>query len=151
MGKEQYIIEEKKLKNEEGLYIGGKTLNNLEGIYIKEKKLKKAEGIIKYISKYELSYSANTNKGSSGSPIFLKNNINVIGIHKAGVGTIENIGDFIYPVINLIKEDIRKIRNNGKYINGKYIYGDCKYYIGEYKNNIPNGKGIKYYKNGNIL
>ena len=53
----QYIIEEKKLKNAECLYI-------------KEKKLKNAEGIINDICKYELSYSANTNKGSSGSPIF---------------------------------------------------------------------------------
>ena len=46
---------------------------------------------------------------------------------------------------------ILKKRNNGKYINGKYIWEDGKYYIGEYKNNIPNGKGIKYYTNGNIL
>ena len=33
----------------------------------------------------------------------------------------------------------------------EFIYGDGKYYLGEYKNDIPNGKGIKYYKNGNIL
>ena len=25
------------------------------------------------------------------------------------------------------------------------------YYFGEFKNNLPNGKGIKYYSNGNIL
>ena len=30
----------------------------------------------------------------------------------------------------MMKEDIRKIRNNCKYINDKYIYGDGKYYIG---------------------
>ena len=35
-------------------------------------------------------------------------------------------------------------------MNGKYIWRDGKYYIGEFKDNIPNGKGIKYYKNGNI-
>ena len=104
-----------------------------------------------FINKFELSYSVNTKKDSSGSPIFLKNSNKVIGIHKAGVGNKENIGDFIYPIINIIKEDIRKIRNNCKYINGKYIYDDGKYFIGEYINNIPNGKGIKYYKNGNIL
>ena len=57
----------------------------------------------------------------------------------------------IYPIINIIEEDIRKRRNNGKYINGKFIYEDGKYYLGEFKNNLPNGKGIKYYKNGNIL
>ena len=64
---------------------------------------------------------------------------------------MENYGDFIYPAINIIKEDIRKKRNTGKYINGKYIWDDGKYYKGEFKNDIPNGKGIKYYSNGNIL
>ena len=119
--------------------------------YIDGLKLKKSEGIIKDIIKYEFTHLANTIKGSSGAPIILKNNDNVIGIYKGGIENIENYGIFIYPVINIIKEDIRKIRNNGKYINGKYIYGDGKYYIGEFINNIPNGKGIKYYKNGNIL
>ena len=119
--------------------------------YIEEQNLKNAEGKIKDIFNYELCHLANTKEGSSGSPIFLKNSNKVIGIHKAGIENRENFGDFIYPVINIIKEDIRKKSNNGKYINGKYIYDDGKYYIGEYKNNIPNGKGIKYYKNGNIL
>ena len=119
--------------------------------YIEGLKLKIAEGKIKDIFNYEFSHLANTQEGSSGSPIFLKDRFKVIGIHKAGVANIENIGDFIYPVINMIKEDIIKINNNGKYINNKYIYNDGKYYIGEFKNDIPNGKGIKYYKNGNIL
>jgi len=40
---------------------------------------------------------------------------------------------------------------NGKYVgNGKYIWIDGKYYIGQFKNGLPNGKGIEYYKNGNI-
>ena len=120
--------------------------------YIGGKKLKNALGIIKNISIYEITHLANTIKGSSGSPIFLKNSNKVIGIHKEGAPFIkENYGDFIYPVINIIKEDISKKRINGKYINDKYIYDDGKYYIGEIKNNLPNGKGIKYYKNGNIL
>ena len=34
----------------------------------------------------------------------------------------ECLGDFIYPAINTIKEEIRKKRNSGKYINGKYIW-----------------------------
>ena len=42
-------------------------------------------------------------------------------------------------------------RNNCKYIERKYIWDDNKYYIGEFRNNLPNGKGIKYYSNGNIL
>ena len=116
-------------------------------LYIEGLKLKKSEGIIKDIIKYELSHSANTKKGSSGSPIFLKNSDRVIGIHKESAPIIkENYGDFIYPVINMINKDIIKRSNNGK-----YIYDDGNYYIGEFKNNIPNGKGVKYYKNGNIL
>ena len=34
--------------------------------------------------------------------------------------------------------------------NGKIIYEDCKYYIGQLKNDHRHGKGILYYKNGNI-
>ena len=110
-----------------------------------------AKGIIKAVNKYEFTHLANTEQDSSGSPIFLENRIHVIGIHKQGnINKTENYGDFIYPAINIIKNDIREKRNNGKYIDGKYIYEDDKYYIGEFKDNIPNGKGIKYYKNGNI-
>ena len=119
--------------------------------YFEGLKLKKSEGIIKDIIKNEFAHLVNTIKGSSGAPIIQENSYRVIGIYKGGIENIENYGIFIYPVINSIKDDIRKRRNNGKYINDKYIYGDGKYYIGEFKNNIPNGKGIKYYKNGNIL
>jgi len=41
--------------------------------------------------------------------------------------------------------------NGGRDENGKYIYEDGKYYIGQWKNDLPYGKGIKYYSNGNIL
>ena len=131
-----------------------KLINNeiyIPQYIIKEKKFMKSEGIIENINKYEFSHSSNTVKGSSGSPIFLKNSNQVIGVHKTHVGNMENFGDFIYPVINIIEEDIRKKTNNGKYINGKYIYDDGKYYIGEFKNYLPDGKGIKYNKNGIIL
>ena len=115
---------------------------------IKEKKFMDAKGIIKSINRYEFSHSVGTEKSSSGSPIFLKNNNKVIAIHKKGIENGESMGDFIYPVIKIIKEDFRKKKYNGKYINGRYIYGDGQYYLGEYRNNIPNGKGIKYNKNG---
>ena len=94
--------------------------------YIEGLKLKNAEGIIKDIFDYEFSHLANTQEGSSGSPIFLKDSDRVIGIHKAGIRNKENFGDFIYPVINIITEDIIKRNNNGKYINNKYIYNDGK-------------------------
>ena len=50
----------------------------------------------------------------------------------------------------IIKSDISNKRNKGKYENGKYIWEDGKYYIGQEKNGLRNGKGIEYYKNGNI-
>ena len=134
--------------------INNKLINNNIYIpqYVNGKELMNARGIIKDINKYEVIHLANTEKGSSGSPIFLENSIKVIGIHKEGdKDKTENYGYFIYPAINIIKDDIREKRNNGKYINGKYFYEDDKYYIGEFKNNIPNGKGIKYYLIGNIL
>ena len=34
--------------------------------------------------------------------------------------------------------------------NGKYIYENGEYYIGQWLNGNKHGKGIKYYKNGSI-
>ena len=142
--------------------------------YIDGKEIKKAEGIIKDIIKYEFSHLANTIKGSSGSPIILKNSNKVIGIHKGGSLYEENFGVFIYPVIKLIKEEIRqKINNNNNnnnnnninennifdyesLINDKYeenkkiSYDNGDYYIGQYKNGLRNGKGTLYLSDENI-
>ena len=56
--------------------------------------------------KYEFTHKASTQKGSSGSPIFLANNTDVIGIHKSGNNEEkENYGDFIFPIINLLNNN----------------------------------------------
>ena len=34
--------------------------------------------------------------------------------------------------------------------NGKYIWENGEYYIGQYKNGLRHGKGIQYYPNGKI-
>ena len=56
--------------------------------------------------------------------------------------------------LNIIKmetSNMKVIFINGKREgNGKYIFEDGEYYIGEFKNDKRNGKGIEYYKNGNI-
>ncbi len=120
--------------------------------YPKGKELKNARGKIKEINKYEFTHLVTTEEGSSGSPIFLENSIDVIGIHKEGnKDNPENYGDFIYPAINIILKNIREKINKGKSEKGKYIWKDGKYYEGEFENNLPHGKGIKYYSNGNIL
>jgi len=57
-------------------------------------------------TEYEFTHNASTEKGSSGSPIFLKGSSKVIGIHKGSIGTElkkENYGEFIYPIFNYFK------------------------------------------------
>ena len=40
---------------------------------------------------------------------------------------------------------------NGKFDgNGKYIWEDGEYYIGQFKNDLNHGKGIEYFSNENI-
>ena len=46
--------------------------------------LSSSEGKIKKIDNFEFMYDASTEKGSSGSPILLRNTTKVIGIRKKG-------------------------------------------------------------------
>ena len=66
-----------------------------------------SNGLIKYLTqdgKYEFAHGASTLEGSSGSPIFLKNNIKVIGIHHGGQkDNSQNYGFFIGPIYNYFK------------------------------------------------
>ena len=107
---------------------------------------------------YELIHLSSTEKGSSGSPIILLNSLFILAIHK---GTIEdkNLGDFIGPIIDSLKLNLEykkeKYLNNDKYEGefknglkegyGKYFnYEKEIYYIGQWKNDKKNGKGILY-------
>ena len=63
-----------------------------------------SSGKIKEINNYQLTHLASTEPGSSGSPIFLKDNIKIIGIHKSGkCYNSENYGDFIGPIFKYFK------------------------------------------------
>jgi len=105
-----------------------------------------SKGYIMRIKNYELIHNASTDMGSSGSPIFLENTREVIGIHKQGnIEKTENYINFLYPVIESLNLG-NKIINN----NEKYIYENGDYYIGEWLNNLKLGKGKLYYKNGKI-
>ena len=76
-----------------------------------EKKLIKVISKLLKINKFEFIFLSNTEEhgSSQGNPIFLKNSINAIGIYKErNTEKKENHGNFIYPVINIIKEDIKK-------------------------------------------
>jgi len=114
--------------------------------------LKMSKGIIKNINNYEFTHLASTKEGLSGSPIFMEKSGLVLGIHKQSNNKgNENYGDFIYPAIKIIKKDLGDKKFVGKYVDGKYIYENHRYYEGEFKNNMPNGKGKLYDKNGKII
>ena len=62
-------------------------------------KLNYSSGKIENIDHYTFSHLANTDIGSSGSPIFLKNTPKVIGIYKSTNKDIPiNYGNFIGPI-----------------------------------------------------
>ena len=110
---------------------------------------------------FDFSYSASTEQGSSGSPIFLEGTIYVIGIHKQGNKTkVKNYGNFIGPVVDFLKNEksyAKKIYPNGEYIGqlinkiregyGKFTYKDGKFYLGNWKSDHQYGKGILYFNN----
>ena len=114
---------------------------------------------------YEICHTSSTEKGSSGSPILLEGTTLVLGIHKQGnKKKIKNFGNFIGPIINSLKNNCiyeKKKYNNGiyegEYINelregfGNFLYNDGHYYEGQWKNDIPNGKGALYLKNENNI
>ena len=77
-------------------------------------RLKNAQGIIKSINEDNIIHLVNTEYGSSGSPIFLKDSLKVIGIHKARNNEKEeNYGNLIFPILKIIKDEIllRNISN----------------------------------------
>ena len=87
------------------------NFNELEGktiaiIQYPKGELSYANGEIKeiYKTRYEFSHLASTDEGSSGSPILLKNSIQVIGIHRGGDSKkTENYGEFIGPIFEYFK------------------------------------------------
>lgn len=84
----------------------------------------------------------NTEENFSGCPILTIDNHKIIGIIKTNKNSInENYASFIPPIFEFLnKEEIK-----GPNIE---IKSTEDYYQGELINNIPNGRGIIYYKNG---
>ena len=76
----------------------------------------------------------------------MKDSVKVIGIHK-NRSTIEeeNYAQFIYPIFNILKNNEDKMKIN----NEKYFYEYGNNYIGNIKNDLPNGKGKEYDCYGN--
>ena len=157
------------------------NVNQIKGkeIYIPQyplgKKIMNARGIILEINNYEMIYNACTEGGSSGSPIFLANTTKVIGIHKeGGQDKRKNYGNFIYPIFNILKNEIRQknIFKINKYskpqdnfeltddlkrniLNQMFkreektiVYPGVGKYIGETKNGLKEGVGLLQFDNG---
>ena len=112
---------------------------------------------IKSINQYEYIY-LNKIKEISGSPKFIEGSRKVIGINKEG-----ECGNIIIPIIESLKYYLKYekinydnglyegfIKNNKYEGNGKYIYEDGVYYIGQWLNGLFHGKGTIYYKNNSI-
>ena len=129
-------------------------------------KLSYSKGKIKKIHIFDFSHLASTKGGSSGSSIFIKGTIKVIGIYKAGKkDKTENYGDFIGPIIESLKNNFEydekyydgegvyegEYKNNIRQGFGKFTTENGEYFIGEWINGEMNGKGTLYSKNGNII
>ena len=93
--------------------------------------------LIDKIHNNEFSYFASLTHSYAGIPIILSQNKKVIGINKSSKS--DHNADFIWPLLNHFKEFSEIIIN----------IDEGNYYIGEFENDLPNGKGILY-NNGNI-
>ncbi len=119
--------------------------------------LSHSKGKLTNINKYEFTHKASTLKGSSGSPIFLGSNTNVIGIHKSGSNKEkENYGDFIFRIINLLNNNLIHKQNELKVVGKAYVHGILLFGNEFIKNNkdkcelFINGKNIALDKIGDI-
>ena len=94
---------------------------------------------------YMFFHEASTEKGSSGSPIVLKNDDRVLGIHKGAIeGKEKNIGIFIRKIIESLKEYKKKGKGKDYYEDGKIKY-EGNFEDDEYNDD----KGKFYDENGN--
>ena len=95
------------------------------------------EGIIKgIINDYQIIHNITSDKGSSGSPIVLSDNLKVIGIHRGSFND-SNQGIFFNFILNDIQNQLNK--NNQKILPIKTINFDGKdfdiYYYKQYREN----------------
>ena len=124
-------------------------------IYQKERHI--SSGQIKSIYNiYEFSHSLDTRAGSSGSPICLYPNIQVIGIHKGGsTEKTINYGTFIGKIIDELENKYKEIKQEKKYVlqNSKSQYLKPLYNSLNTKMNqlLINNSPIKNNKNQNMI
>ena len=148
-------------------YLKGKKIQILQ--FPAGKNLSFSEGKILGVDDSLIYHDANTYFGSSGSPIFLKDEKGVIGIHKGATSDkTKNVGFFIFGLVNDIINQIQrngegieyysngKIKYEGNFLNdeyegeGKYYEEDGRVYIGFFKKGFKHGDGC-IFKNGILI
>ena len=153
-------------------FLNPKTDNNYEEFIGKNiqiiqfpdgKKLSKSEQkITERFTKidYMFYHNASTIEGSSGSPIILKDDDKVLGIHKGGIrGKKKNVGIFIGIILDVIKKYKRKgegkdyyedgkIKYEGNFVDDEYDDEKGKFY--DESGNKYEGKFTKGKKNGDF-
>ena len=167
--KDYYFLEYKDIDKNEINDINNKSINIIQ--YPEDQtKVNIGSGHIKNINlfNYQITHDIPTSGGSSGSPIFLINTLEIIGIHQAGInikhdnkkekidlnGTdidenqkinteasnqeVRNLGLFIYPIAETIINDLQYKEN---------IEEENYIYEGEYKNDEKYGYGKLRFKN----
>ena len=109
---------------------------------------------------YMFYHNASTIEGSSGSPIILKDDDKVLGIHKGGIrGKKKNVGIFIGIILEKIKKYKRKgegkdyyedgkIKYEGNFVDDEYDDEKGKFY--DESGNKYEGKFTKGKKNGDF-
>jgi hypothetical protein len=163
-------------------FLNPKTDNNYEEFIGKNiqiiqfpdgKKLSKSEQkITERFTKidYMFYHNASTIEGSSGSPIILKDDDKVLGIHKGGIrGKKKNVGIFIGIILDVIKEYKRngegkdyyedgKIKYEGNFVDDEYDDEKGKFYDesgnkyeGKFTNGKKNGEFSIYDKEGELI
>ena len=169
------ILPEDKIKKSYFLLPNTDYINNSKELIDKEIEIPQypegilsfSKGIIKDIYNSEIIHLASTDEGSSGSPLFLKDTVKVIGIHYGSmtIGKDEknkqNLAHLIEPIFNYFLNMNNKIKyENGEYYKGDILNGKAygkgilyykngkKKYEGNFINDKKEGKGLFYYKNG---
>ena len=110
------------------------------------KKLSLSEGKLLGFSGCMFYHNASTQFGSSGSPIFLKDEEGVIGIHRGATeDKTKNVG---YHIFGFVLDIIYQLKRNGEGIE-YYDNGKIKY-EGNFVNDKYEGEGKFYETNGEI-
>ena len=108
-------------------------------VFNEKGKISYTEAKIKKIENNKLSYIINDKNIIKGSPIFIKNYFEVIGINNGSqTKNSDNYANLLGSICNYLNEKTKIELEKGGY------------YFGETENDLPNGQGKYYFINGEI-